>query len=90
MCIWVTSLHAQAIFPHSSQLWVFLVLLTEVLCDSVLLIYECSNEPYITSSAEDIGNSHPLGWVIDTAKKCDDPELENPLYGGAGKRNVGL
>ena len=48
-----TKLQVLMIIPHPTPLWVFRVLPTEVLCDSILVIFnEFSNEPYITSISE--------------------------------------
>ena len=58
-----TNLHVQTIISYPDYLLIFLLLETEVVCDIVLTIFiEYSNEPYITSIAdqvplEAIGNS---------------------------------
>ena len=48
-----TNLQVLMIIPRLTPLWVFRVLPTEVLCDSILVIFnEWSNEPYITNISE--------------------------------------
>ena len=45
--------HVLMIILHPVPLWGFMVLQTEVFCDSILVIFnECFNEPYTTSIAE--------------------------------------
>ena len=48
-----TNFQVLMVIPHPILLMRFIVLPTEVLCDSILVIFnECYNEPYITGISE--------------------------------------